>query len=325
MAKILVTGGAGFIGSHVTEALLARGDSVRVLDSFDPFYAKVQKLANLAEIERAPRGAGAEFEFVEGDIRTAASARAATEDVDAVIHLAALAGVRPSIERPADYWDVNLTGTQRLLDGLRGRPHVPFVFGSSSSVYGGNEKVPFSEEDPVERPVSPYAASKRAGELLCHAFHHLHGNPISCLRFFTVFGPRQRPEMAIHKFTRAIEHGESVPLFGDGTSSRDYTFVSDIVRGVVAALDRVDGYRIYNLGGATTTTLRELVDEIGQALGKVPRIDWKPFQPGDVMRTFADVARAGQDLGYAPRVDVRTGIGIFVDWYRAARAQGNIA
>ena len=241
-----------------------------------------------------------------------------------MIHLAALAGVRPSIERPAQYWDVNLTGTQRLLDAIRERPDVPFVFGSSSSVYGGNEKVPFSESDPVNHPVSPYAASKRSGELLCHAFHHLHGHSITCLRFFTVYGPRQRPEMAIHKFKRAIENGDAVPLFGDGSSSRDYTFVSDIVQGVVAALDRADGYHIYNLGGAQTTTLKELVDGIADALGKTAKLDWQPFQPGDVMRTFADVELAGKELGYAPQVEVGTGLARFVDWYRAARGRGEI-
>jgi UDP-glucuronate 4-epimerase len=320
LALILVTGGAGFIASHVTEALLARGDSVRALDNFDPFYAETQKRANLAAI--AERGGA--HELIEGDIRDPEAVQRAMQGVDGVIHLAALAGVRPSIERPAEYWDVNLTGTQRLLDALRERPDVPFVFGSSSSVYGGNEKVPFSEEDPVNHPVSPYAASKRAGELQCHAFHHLHGHSISCLRFFTVFGPRQRPEMAIHKFTRAIEQGKPVPLFGDGSSSRDYTFVSDIVKGVIAALDRANGYRIYNLGGAQTTTLKELVEGIGKALGKEPILDWQPFQPGDVMRTFADVSRAGEELGYAPEVDVSTGLERFVEWYRASRARGEI-
>ncbi|PIE22201.1 MAG: epimerase [Planctomycetota bacterium] len=323
MAHILVTGGAGFIGSHVCEALLARGDSVRVLDNFDPFYAQSQKRSNLAAITAAP---GAErFELLEGDIRDTAVLGQALDGIDAVIHLAALAGVRPSIERPAEYWDVNLVGTQRLLDGIRQRPDVPFIFGSSSSVYGGNKKVPFCESDPVNHPVSPYAASKRAGELQCHAFHHLHGHGVTCLRFFTVFGPRQRPEMAIHKFTRAIENGEPVPLFGDGSSSRDYTFVSDIVQGILAALDRTGGFHIYNLGGAQTTSLKELVDGVATALGKDARLDWQPFQPGDVLCTFADVELAGRELGYQPQVSISEGLGRFVEWYRAARSRGEIA
>lgn len=322
--RVLVTGGAGFIGSHVVESLLDRGDDVRVIDNLDPFYSPRSKEANLARV--AAKG---DVEVMRSDIRDAGAAAEATTGCDAVIHLAALAGVRPSIERPADYWDVNLTGTQRLLDAVRDRSDVRFVFGSSSSVYGGNERVPFHEDDPVCEPISPYAATKRAGELACFAFHRLHGHAISCLRFFTVYGPRQRPEMAIHKFTRMIENGEPIPVFGDGSSSRDYTFVSDIVGGVLAALDRCGdaahpGFRIYNLGGAATTTLAELVATIGRALGKEPVIDRRPDQPGDVPRTFADVARSREELDYEPRVPVAEGVPAFAAWYREARAKGEV-
>jgi len=320
MTLILVTGGAGFIGSHVCEALLRRGDSVRILDSFDPFYDERQKRANLARLD-ALHG---DLELLEGDIRDASACQQATQGANGVIHLAALAGVRPSIERPADYWDVNLVGTQRLFDALRDRKECRIVFGSSSSVYGGNTKVPFHEEDPVLHPVSPYAASKRAGELLCHAFHHLHGHSIACLRFFTVFGPGQRPEMAIHKFTRKIVDGDPLPFFGDGSTARDYTFVDDIVSGVVAALDRNEGYRIYNLGGDDTTTLAELVEILEAAIGKEAILDRLPDQAGDVRLTNADVSRARQELGYRPTTSVKDGVGRFVDWYHAARAAKEI-
>jgi UDP-glucuronate 4-epimerase len=322
MASVLVTGGAGFIGSHVVEALLARGDEVCILDSLDPFYAVASKEANLARIFE--RG---DARVVRGDLRDASAVAEAAAGVDAVIHLAALAGVRPSIERPADYWDVNLLGTQRVLDAIAGRANVRFVFGSSSSIYGGRETVPFHEDDSVGQPVSPYAATKRAGELCCHAFHVLNGNPVSCLRFFTVYGPRQRPEMAIHKFTRMIENGEAVPMFGDGLSSRDYTYVDDIVAGVLAALDRCGepaGFRIYNLGGDGTTTLADLVACVGKGLGKEPKIERLPDQPGDVPRTAADVSRAREELGFEPRTAVSEGVPRFVTWYRASRAAGEV-
>ncbi len=335
MSRYLVTGGCGFIGSHVVERLLERGDAVRVLDNFDPFYDRRTKEANLAQAFARSEACAGDFAFVEGDLREPTAVARATEGCDGIVHLAALAGVRPSIERPVDYWDVNLTGTQCLLNAALDRAKVEgrklrFVFGSSSSVYGGNDKVPFHEDDPVLAPVSPYAATKRSGELQCSTFHHLTGVPVSCLRFFTVFGPRQRPEMAIHKFTRMIEDGQEIPMFGDGSSSRDYTFVSDIVDGVLAALDRCGngqhpGFRIYNLGGAATTTLRELIDTIGKALGKEPRVQQLPDQPGDVPRTFADVSRAAAELDYSPKVPVAEGIPRFVEWYRDARQKGEIA
>jgi UDP-glucuronate 4-epimerase len=323
--RVLVTGGAGFIGSHVCHALLTRGDAVRVLDNLDPFYSPRIKRANLERLVES----GGDLDVRQADIRDPQAVASAIDGIDAIIHLAALAGVRPSIERPADYWDVNLTGTQRILDAIQHRPEVRIVFGSSSSVYGGNEKVPFSEDDPVDRPVSPYAATKRAGELCCWTFHDLYGHAVSSLRFFTVYGPRQRPEMAIHKFARMIMRGEPIPMFGDGSTSRDYTFVADIVQGVVAALDRCGqgshgGFRIYNLGGAATTTLRELIDMIAAALGQPAQIKQLPEQKGDVKLTYADVRRSHEELGYSPRVAIYDGIQRFIDWYVPARAGGEV-
>ena len=324
--NVLVTGGVGFIGSHFAELLLDRGENLVVLDNFDPFYDPAIKEHNLEELRQR---AGDRLRFVRGDLREPASVAEACRDVDAVVHLAALAGVRPSIERPAEYWDVNLVGTQRLLDALADRPEVPFVFGSSSSVYGGNDKVPFHEDDEVLQPYSPYAATKRAGELLCATEQRLTGRKVSCLRFFTVYGPRQRPEMAIHKFTRMIHGGESVPMFGDGTSARDYTFVSDIVDGIARSLDHArsdahPGFRIYNLGGSAVTSLAGLIGMIGKALGIEPHIERLPDQKGDVPRTFADVTRAADELGYSPRVTIAEGVDRFVTWYRGKRERGEV-
>ncbi len=323
MARVLVTGGAGFIGSHTAERLLERGDEVRILDNFDPFYDTQIKRNNLKEV-RKRAGSESQLEVVEGDFRDPEVAAAAVAGIDKVIHLAALAGVRPSIQNPIRYMDVNVAGTQTLLEALVGRPEVPIVFASSSSVYGGNEKVPFSEEDPVDHPVSPYAASKKAGEVLCYTFHHLHGNPLTCLRFFTVYGPRQRPEMAIHMFTRRIMSGDSITLFGDGSTSRDYTFIEDIVDGVIAALDKCSGYKIYNLGGTGTTTLGELVSTIEAAVGKPALIERLSEQPGDVRRTMADLTKSERDLGYRPKTTVREGVSRFVAWYLAEREAGRI-
>src|SRR5882672_8197784 len=245
MSPILLTGGAGFIGSHLAEKLLKRGDRVVVLDNFDPYYDEAIKRGNISAALRDSR-----YRLVTGDIRDAASIDALfkAEKFDAVVHLAARAGVRPSIAEPVLYTDVNLNGTSVLLEACRRHGPGKFIFGSSSSVYGDSNKVPFSEDDPVDRPVSPYAATKAAGELLCHAHHHIHGLDVTCLRFFTVYGPRQRPEMAIHKFAREILEGRPLPRFGDGSSVRDYTYVDDIIDGVERAIDRVDGYHIYNLG-----------------------------------------------------------------------------
>jgi UDP-glucuronate 4-epimerase len=313
-SRVLVTGGAGFIGSHVTERLLASGDEVLVLDNFNDFYDPSIKRANASALSGA--------RIVEGDIRDAALvARLFAEHrPDALVHLAAMAGVRPSIREPLVYSDVNIRGTQVLLEELRARPTTRFLFASSSSVYGDRTDAPFREEDDIHRPVSPYAATKRAGELLAYTHHHLFGIPTTCLRFFTVYGPRQRPEMAIHKFVDLVHRRKPIPFYGDGSSRRDYTYVDDIVDGVIRALDRCEGYEIYNLGESQTTSLAELVSMIGEVTGLEPVLDRQPAQPGDVAMTCADVSKARQRLGYEPRTPVREGLETFVGWYRGAKA-----
>ncbi len=318
--SILVTGGAGFIGSHLTERLLGDGHRVVVLDNFDRFYDPAIKRANIASAMSHPS-----FRLVEGDIRDSAALDQlfSSENLTAVVHLAARAGVRPSIEDPVTYSSVNLDGTTRLLESCRRHGVRDFIFGSSSSVYGNNAKVPFSEDDPVDHPISPYAATKKAGELLCHTYHHLFGMRIACLRFFTVYGPRQRPEMAIHKFAALISQGREIEQFGDGDSARDYTFIEDIVEGVVRAIDRCSAFHIWNLGGSNTLTLRELVRKIGEGLGKEPRIRKLPMQPGDVQRTWADISRAGRELDWRPTVGVDEGLAIFLKWLAEQRTRVN--
>jgi UDP-glucuronate 4-epimerase len=232
-----------------------------------------------------------------------------------VVHLAARAGVRPSIAEPALYTSVNLDGTTCLLEAAAKHGTSRFIFGSSSSVYGNNETVPFAEHHPVDHPISPYAATKKAGELLCHAHHHLTGMDVACLRFFTVYGPRQRPEMAIHKFTRLLADGSEVEQFGDGSSARDYTYVADIVEGIVRAVDRVRGYHVWNLGGSQTTTLAQLVQKIADGLGVEPRVHVLPQQPGDVDRTWADISLAKRELDWSPGVDIDEGLRLFLDWF----------
>ncbi len=315
MAAILVTGAAGFIGSHVAEALLARGDRVTGLDNLNDFYDPALKRRNLEALFRNPA-----FRFVEGDIRDPAALAEALEDPrpSAVIHLAAMAGVRPSIERPALYVDVNERGTALVLEASVKRGVERFLFASSSSVYGERKDPPFREDDRVDHPVSPYAATKKAGELLCHTFHHLHGLPVTCLRYFTVYGPRQRPEMAIHKFARLLRAGRPIPMFGDGSSARDYTYVSDIVDGTVRALDRCRGWRVYNLGGSRMVRLADLVTILAAALGREAEVERLPDQPGDVPLTSACVDRAAAELGYRPSVPLEEGVRRFAAWLAEA-------
>jgi len=311
--SVLVTGGAGFIGSHVIDRLVERGERVVCLDSFDDFYSPEVKRANIASAL-----ATGLVESVEGDIRDAELCRRAFQrgDVRSVIHLAARAGVRPSISQPALYEAVNCGGTVNLLEAARQAGSVErFVFGSSSSVYGADCEAPFREDDPAARPISPYAATKRTGELLCHVYHHLYGIPVVCLRLFTVYGPRQRPDLAIHKFTRLMTEGAPVPVYGDGTSGRDYTHVSDVVNGILAALEAPLDFEIINIGNSRPVELNGLIELIERAMGKKARIERLPPQPGDVPVTCADITKGRRLLGYEPRTPIERGIAEFVEWY----------
>jgi UDP-glucuronate 4-epimerase len=316
MRNILVTGGAGFIGSHLVGRLLGEGGwRVSVADDFNDFYDPSLKRRNVAPYE----GRG-DFRLHEADIRD----RAALERVfgetpfDVVVHLAARAGVRPSLSEPELYAETNITGTLNLLELARGHGVRQFVFGSSSSVYGENEKVPFSEDDPVVKPISPYAATKAAGELLCHTYSHLWGLRCVALRFFTVYGARQRPDLAIHKFARLISEGKPIPVFGDGSTRRDYTYVDDIIEGVRAAVDyEASAFEVINLGESRTVELRELISLLEKELGRAAVIDRQPLQPGDVPQTFADITKARRLLGYNPQTDIAEGVRRFVEWFRS--------
>lgn len=312
MQRVLVTGAAGFIGSHLCERLLAADFEVVGLDSFDTFYEPAVKRRNLAECLKSGR-----FALAEADIRDKRAVNdVCVKGVDVIVHLAARAGVRPSIEDPLLYQDVNVNGTCVMLEAARKHKVGRFVFASSSSVYGNNEKIPFSEKDNVDFPISPYASSKKSGELLCHAYHHLFGIHITCLRFFTVYGARQRPDLAIHKFTRLIDAGKPIQMFGDGSMMRDHTYIDDILAGVLAAMDRCKSYKIYNLGESEPIALRDLIAAIEKAVGKRAIIERLPPQPGDVERTYADISLAKAELGYQPRTSLAAGLAKFVEWYR---------
>lgn len=313
--NILITGGAGFIGSHLVDRLLGEGDfAVTVVDDFNTFYSPDLKRANIAQHSQNP-----DFKLIEGDICCPETmGRVFAEgSFEAIVHLAAWAGVRPSLLNPRIYTRVNLGGTTNLLELAREHGVGQFVFGSSSSVYGANTKIPFAESDPICHPISPYAATKGAGELLCHTFSHLYGIRTVCLRFFTVYGARQRPDLAICKFSRLISEGKPIPVFGDGTTRRDYTYVDDIIQGVRAAIDYdKSGYEIFNLGESQTIELRELIGLLEQNLGKMAIIDRQPLQPGDVPLTFADITKSRELLGYDPRTKICEGIPKFAEWFR---------
>jgi UDP-glucuronate 4-epimerase len=282
------------------------------VDNFDDFYDPQIKRKNIAKCLKNP-----DFELVEADIRDAgAMNETITKGVDAIVHLAARAGVRPSIEKPGLYADVNINGTVVLLEAAKRCGVGKFIFASSSSVYGNNEKVPFSEEDNVDFPISPYAATKKAAELICHTYHHLYGIPVTCLRYFTVYGPRQRPDLAIHKFAKLIEAGQPIPVYGDGTMMRDFTYIDDIINGTIAALERCEGYNIYNLGESQPISVNDLVEELEKALNKKAIKQFIPTQPGDVERTFADVSKAERELGYKPSTSIEKGLAEFVAWLR---------
>jgi len=316
MKNFLVTGGAGFIGSHLVDRLLASDvERITVIDDFNDFYDPSIKRANIREQLDDSR-----YDIFEVDIRD----RAALEEVfdgndfACIVHLAARAGVRPSLSEPQLYAETNINGTLNLLELARLKNIKQFVFGSSSSVYGINAKVPFSEDDPIRQPISPYAATKGAGELLCHTYSHLYGLRCICLRFFTVYGPRQRPDLAIHKFSNLISHGKPIPVFGDGTTHRDYTYIDDIIDGLMAAIvyDKTN-YEVINLGESRTVELNELISLLEKELGARAIIDHQPPQPGDVPQTFADISKARALLGYNPKTQIEAGLHRFVEWFRA--------
>jgi len=310
--KVLITGAAGFIGSHLSERLLDDGLMVVGLDNFDDFYNPQIKRQNIKGCLKNKN-----FQLVEADIcDSAAMDKTIGGGVEIIVHLAARAGVRPSIEKPLLYADVNINGTMVLLEAAKKHKVNKFIFGSSSSVYGNNKKVPFSEDDNVDFPISPYAATKKASELICHTYHHLYGISITPLRFFTVYGPRQRPDLAIHKFAKLIEQGKPIPVYGDGSMMRDFTYIDDIIDGTVAAMNKCAGFSIYNLGESRPISVNDLIAELEKALGKKAVKKYLPPQPGDVERTFADVTKAVNELGYKPNTTIQAGLAKFVQWLR---------
>jgi len=312
--KILVTGGAGFIGSQLCEDLLNRDNEVVCIDNFNNYYDPKIKRKNVETLLENKN-----FTLVELDICDYKSLENlfSLNHFDSIVHLAARAGVRPSIQQPLLYQEVNIQGTVNLFELAKINHINKFVFASSSSVYGNNKKVPFSEDDNVDYPISPYAATKKAGELIAYTYHHLYKISVSCIRFFTVYGPRQRPDMAIHKFTRLIDRGIEIPVFGDGSSKRDYTFISDIVDGLISAVDLCNEYDIFNLGDSKTISLMEMITTIENHLGKKANLKYMPSQPGDVDITYADISKAQSKLNYSPKVYFEDGIIQFIDWYNS--------
>jgi UDP-glucuronate 4-epimerase len=314
--RVLITGGAGFIAYHAALALIGKGAEVSLLDNFNSFYDPELKRQNISDLRSRATVRVHEVDILDRDRLT----RVFEQDPpDAVVHLAAWAGVRPSLERPELYASVNVTGTVNMLEMAKKYSTGCFIFGSSSSVYGGNTKVPFSEDDPVNQPVSPYAATKRAGELICHSYAHNFGMHITCLRFFTVYGPRQRPEMAIHKFARLMSDRREIPIFGKGDSRRDYTYVDDIVSGILASLEVNPQFEIINLGESQTTTLMEVIRHLETALGEKATLRFLPDQAGDMQVTYADIGRARRILGYNPQKPFQEGIRLFAEWFKAGK------
>ncbi len=311
--KFLVTGGAGFIGSHLNEHLIKDTNSVVCLDNFDPFYDPKIKYENIKKIKCHPN-----FRLVEGDILDwkLLDQLFKGNKFDVVVHLAARAGVLPSIQNPRLYQKVNIEGTVNLLELSCQYTVGKFIFASSSSVYGNNTKVPFSENDPVDHPISPYAATKKAGELIAHTFSSLYDLPVTCLRFFTVYGPRQRPDMAIHKFTRLIDKGKTIPVYGNGKSRRDYTYIDDIISGILLSIEKCKGFNIFNLGESQTIELNNLIKLIEDGLNKKAKIERLSEQAGDMKKTYADITKATKELGYIPSFSIENGINEFITWYR---------
>lgn len=312
--QTIVTGGAGFIGSHLVDRQLSDGEEVIAIDNFDPFYPESQKRQNLEQASRSPR-----FRLIEADIRDGDAMSRILDEIrpDVIVHLAARAGVRPSIMDPSGYVAVNVAGTTNLLQAAcRVSPMPRFIYASSSSVYGDRPDSPFRESDSVDHPISPYAATKKACELLAYTFHHLHGLNVTGLRLFTAFGPRNRPDLAIAKFANLIERQQPIPMFGDGSTRRDYTYVGDIVDGIVRAIDNCQGHHLYNLGHSEPIALKEMISALGEALGKTPIVERHPLQPGDVQQTYADISLARHELGYEPSTPFREGLARFVAWKR---------
>lgn len=311
---ILVTGGAGFIGSHLIDRLLAMKKTVVCIDNLNDYYnPRIKRLNIHAHLDHRS------YTFIEGDIRSAEllTNLFATYDFGIVVHLAAMAGVRPSLENPVLYTDVNINGTQRLLETMARSKVDQFVFASSSSVYGNNGKIPFAESDNVDSQISPYGATKKMGEILCYPYHHLFNIPTTCLRFFTVYGPRQRPEMAIHKFVRLILAGNELPFFGDGSTARDYTYIDDIIGGILSAMGNREGFAVYNLGNSEPVKLSELVEIIEEKVGRKAILNKQQIPPGDVIQTYADIAKARLHLDYQPKTSFVVGMERFTEWYQS--------
>jgi len=311
--RYLITGGAGFIGSHLVEQLISENHEILCLDNFNDYYNPAIKWKNIDAVRHYPN-----YKMIQGDILDEALLDQIfqQQQFDGIVHLAARAGVRPSVLQPGLYEEVNIRGTLNLLEMAKKYQIPKFIFASSSSVYGNNRKVPFSERDAVDNPISPYAATKKAGELICFTYSSLYDISVSCLRFFTVYGPRQRPDMAIHKFTKLISRGQEIPIYGDGSAKRDFTFITDIVDGIIRTIEKCDGYNIYNLGESRVVPLMQLIKLIEENLAKKARIKWLAPQPGDVAITYADISKATRELNYQPSVAIEEGIRLFVEWFK---------
>lgn len=317
--NIVVTGGAGFIGSHLCEKLISLGLKIICIDNFDDFYSPGIKEDNILKIINNNN-----FKLYRSDITSLTQMEKifSENSIDTVIHLAARAGVRPSIQNPILYERVNVLGTMNLLECCKRYNISKFIFASSSSVYGGNKKIPFSEKDNVDHPVSPYAATKKAGELICYTYHNLYKISIFCFRLFTVYGPRQRPEMAIHKFTRQILKGEDIEIYGDGSSSRDYTYIDDVISGILSSLEQIGGFEIINLGNSNTVKLIDLIRLIEITTGEKGNLKFTKSQPGDVFITCADIRKARKMLKYLPKTNIKEGLVKFVNWYKEKKKEG---
>lgn len=325
MNNVLITGGAGFIGSHLVERLLNEKNRIIIVDNFNDYYNPAIKERNIQELMKRKKQLNLDKNYLKvyrEDIRDSALIKRIFNDnkINIVVHLAAMAGVRPSLQNPKLYYDVNVNGTLNLLEECKKREINKFIFASSSSVYGNNQKVPFSESDFVDYPISPYAATKKSGELLCHTYHHLYDISVACLRFFTVYGPRQRPDLAIHKFTKLIFNNQKIPFYGDGSTERDYTYIDDIVDGIIKTVKWIDKdekqFEVFNLGESKTISLNRMLKTIEEAAGKKAIIERLPMQLGDVTRTFADISKSKELLGYDPNTDFEKGIMKFIQWYK---------